>query len=157
MSDTEKVIFKAKLELETITPEEIQKWAIEALEKDSSNELALDICFLPTSEQVQTYFKQISNKITHTNLARNEIYQLLKKHMIKNTEGTISEEKIYSSFQKILGLAKYIEDEELYDITNSYVDEFYFSNEGYSELNPNEVLLKFINELTRLSLKSYRT
>ncbi len=33
MSDIEKAIFKAKLKLETLTPEEIQRWAIETLEK----------------------------------------------------------------------------------------------------------------------------
>lgn len=53
MSDIEKAIFKVKLELEIITPEEIQRWAIETLEKNSSNDLALDICFLSTSDHLQ--------------------------------------------------------------------------------------------------------
>ncbi|MFV5264776.1 hypothetical protein ACMUMS_14610, partial [Acinetobacter courvalinii] len=59
MSEIEKAIFKAKLELEIITAEEIQRWAIETLEKDSSNDLALEICFLSTPEQVTTYFNQL--------------------------------------------------------------------------------------------------
>ena len=54
MSNVDAAIFKAKLELETITPEEIQEWAIATLETDSSNDLALEICFLSKPEEVIT-------------------------------------------------------------------------------------------------------
>lgn len=83
MSDIEKAIFKAKLELETIPPEEIQRWAIETLEKDPSNDLALELCFLSTPEQIKDYFKQVSKIIFDLNLTKNMIQTLLEEYLSK--------------------------------------------------------------------------
>lgn len=45
MSNSYKFQLKMELDLKLITPEEIQNWAMHALEHDPTNELALDICF----------------------------------------------------------------------------------------------------------------
>ncbi|MDQ9010037.1 hypothetical protein RFI36_09265 [Acinetobacter gerneri] len=42
MYDADKLKFKLKLGLNLISPEDIQKWAIEQLADDSNNLLALD-------------------------------------------------------------------------------------------------------------------
>lgn len=42
---------KVELELNIHSYEDVQKWAIAALEKDPSNELALEICFLSTPNE----------------------------------------------------------------------------------------------------------
>lgn len=52
MSNVDAAIFKAKLELETITPEEIQEWAIATLETGSSNDLALEIFFYQNQKKL---------------------------------------------------------------------------------------------------------
>lgn len=83
MSDIEKAIFKAKLKLETLTREEIQRWAIETLEKNPSNDLALEICFLSTPEQIKDYFKQVSKIIFDLNLTKNMIQTLLEEYLSK--------------------------------------------------------------------------
>ena len=83
MSDIEKAIFKAKLKLETLTPEEIQRLAIETLEKNPSNDLALEICFLSTPEQIKDYFKQVSKIIFDLNLTKNMIQTLLEEYLSK--------------------------------------------------------------------------
>ena len=82
MSNVDAAIFKAKLELETITPEEIQEWASATLETDSSNDLALEICFLSKPEEVITYFKKISKNIFSVILT-DEIFIFFFKNYIK--------------------------------------------------------------------------
>lgn len=50
---------KVELELNIHSYEDVQKWAIETLENDPSNEFALDICFLSTPEEVLEYSRCI--------------------------------------------------------------------------------------------------
>lgn len=147
MSDIEKAIFKVKLELETITPEEIQRWAIETLEKNSSNDLALDICFLSTLDQVTTYFNQLSRSLFNTDLTKESVNNLLKDYIEKHLELVKSQELLFPFLRKLLALSKAIENEDLYELLNYYDDEFYFSFEGYSLSEPDEVFKSFIEDL----------
>ncbi|MCU4388768.1 hypothetical protein WCE00_14980 [Acinetobacter haemolyticus] len=151
MSDIEKAIFKAKLELETITPEEIQKWAIETLEKDPSNDLALDICFLSTSDQVLIYFKQLPNKVYTISSAI--MSDLLKSYIEKNIDLIHNRDTLYPFLHQLLSLSKSIENEDLYELLNYYDDEFYLSFEGYSPSEPDEVFKNFISDLKSFSSK----
>lgn len=57
MSNSYKFQLKLELDLKLITPEEVQDWAMHALENDPTNELALDICFLSNTEQILQYFR----------------------------------------------------------------------------------------------------
>ncbi|MBC9228789.1 hypothetical protein HI850_005495 [bacterium SPL81] len=148
MRDIEKAIFKAKLELETITPEEIQRWAIETLEKNPSNDLALEICFLSTPEQVLSYFKRLSNSVY--NISSAIIYDLLKSYIKKNIDLVHNKEALSPFLRKLLSLSKFIEDEDLYELLNYYDDEFYLSFEGYSPSKPDEVFKNFIEDLKKL-------
>ncbi|QNX03650.1 hypothetical protein IC798_07335 [Acinetobacter seifertii] len=43
MSNSYKFQLKMELDLKLITPEEIQNWAVHALENDPTNELALEV------------------------------------------------------------------------------------------------------------------
>jgi hypothetical protein len=147
MSDKEKAIFKAKLELETITPEEIQRWAIEALEKDSSNDLALEICFLSTPEQVTTYFNQLSRSLFNTGLTKESVNNFLKDYIEKHLESVKSQELLFPFLQKLLALSKAIENEDLFELLNYYDDQFYLSFEGYTPSEPDDVFQEFINDL----------
>lgn len=148
MNDIEKAIFKAKLELETITPEEIQRWAIETLEKDPTNDLALEICFFSTPEQVLSYFKRLSNSVY--NISSTIIYDLLKSYIEKNIDLVHNKEALSPFLRKLLSLSKFIEDEDLYELLNYYDDEFYLSFEGYSPSEPDEVFKNFIEDLKKL-------
>ncbi|MFM2333264.1 MAG: hypothetical protein RIQ74_2107 [Pseudomonadota bacterium] len=147
MSDIEKAIFKAKLELETITPEEIQRWAIETLEKDSSNDLALEICFLSTPEQVTTYFNQLSRSLFNTDLTKESVNDLLKDYIKKHLELVKSKELLFPFLQKLLALSKAVGNEDLFELLNYYDDQFYLSFEGYTPSEPNAVFKDFINDL----------
>ncbi|MEG2825817.1 MAG: hypothetical protein RR901_02685 [Acinetobacter sp.] len=147
MSDIEKAIFKAKLELETITPEEIQRWAIETLEKDSSNDLALEICFLSTPEQVTTYFNQLSRSLFNTDLTKESVNNFLKDYIEKHLELVKSQELLFPFLQKLLALSKAVENEDLFELLNYYDDQFYLSFEGYTPSEPDDVFQEFITDL----------
>ena len=147
MSDIEKAIFKAKLELETITPEEIQRWAIETLEKDSSNDLALEICFLSTPEQVTTYFNQLSRSLFNTDLTKESVNDLLKDYIKKHLELVKSKELLFPFLQKLLALSKAVGNEDLFELLNYYDDQFYLSFEGYTSSEPDDVFQEFITDL----------
>ena len=147
MSDKEKAIFKAKLELETITPEEIQRWAIEALEKDPSNDLALEICFLSTPQQVTTYFNQLSRSLFNTGLTKESVNNLLKDYIEKHLELVKSQELLFPFLQKLLAFSKAVENEDLFELLNYYDDQFYLSFEGYTPSEPDDVFQEFINDL----------
>ncbi|EXB24389.1 hypothetical protein J537_3510 [Acinetobacter baumannii 1437282] len=147
MSDIEKAIFKAKLELEIITAEEIQRWAIETLEKDSSNDLALEICFLSTPEQVTTYFNQLSRSLFNTDLTKESVNKLLKDYIEKHLELVKSQELLFPFLQKLLALSKAVENEDLLELLNYYDDQFYLSFEGYTPSEPDAVFKEFITDL----------
>ncbi|ESK54599.1 hypothetical protein [Acinetobacter tjernbergiae] len=147
MYDIEKAIFKVKLELETITPEEIQRWAIEALEKDPSNDLALEICFLSTPEQVTTYFNQLSRNLFNTGLIKESVNNFLKDYVEKHLELVKSQELLFPFLQKLLALSKAVENEDLFELLNYYDDQFYLSFEGYTPSEPDDVFKEFINDL----------
>ena len=127
MSDIDKALFKAKLELETITPEQIQQWAITTLEQDSSNNLALELCFLSTSEQIKDYFKQVSKMIFDSNLTKNMIQMLLEEYLSKNLNLTQAQSDFYPFFHKLFCLAQQLKNEKLYDLLNYYDDQLYLS------------------------------
>ncbi|MCU4392435.1 hypothetical protein KTH73_17160 [Acinetobacter courvalinii] len=147
MSEIEKAIFKAKLELEIITAEEIQRWAIETLEKDSSNDLALEICFLSTPEQVTTYFNQLSRSLFNTDLTKVSVNKLLKDYIEKHLELVKSQELLFPFLQKLLALSKAVENEDLFELLNYYDDQFYLSFEGYTPSEPDAVFKEFITDL----------
>ncbi|WP_032881310.1 hypothetical protein [Acinetobacter sp. WC-323] len=147
MSEIEKAIFKAKLELEIITAEEIQRWAIETLEKDSSNDLALEICFLSTPEQVTTYFNQLSRSLFNTDLTKESVNKLLKDYIEKHLELVKSQELLFPFLQKLLALSKAVENEDLFELLNYYDDQFYLSFEGYTPSEPDAVFKEFTTDL----------
>ena len=154
MSDIDKALFKAKLELEIITPEEIQQWASTTLEKDSSNNLALDICFLSTPEQVVAYFKQLSQTIFTTDTAKHIVNQIMLRYIEKNLN-LISQQDTRSSFiQNLLYFSQTLENEELFDFFNYYDDQFYLSSQGYIQAYPDQVLQEFIHDVKDLLSKS---
>lgn len=55
----------------------------------------------------------------------------------------------WNAAQKIFDLAKYIEDDELYDFVKYYDDEFHLAKDGISSLTPDEIFPLFIIELKK--------
>ena len=147
MSNVDAAIFKAKLELETITPEEIQEWASATLETDSSNDLALEICFLSKPEEVIAFFKEISKYIFSVTLTDEIINDLLKDYINKNLSLFPIKEAQHPLIQKLLHFTNVIENKDLFDLLNYYDDQFYLSSEGYTSSTPDIVFQDFINDL----------
>ncbi|EKU56944.1 hypothetical protein ACINWC323_0538 [Acinetobacter sp. WC-323] len=133
--------------MEIITAEEIQRWAIETLEKDSSNDLALEICFLSTPEQVTTYFNQLSRSLFNTDLTKESVNKLLKDYIEKHLELVKSQELLFPFLQKLLALSKAVENEDLFELLNYYDDQFYLSFEGYTPSEPDAVFKEFTTDL----------
>ena len=81
MNDAEKFQFKLKLILNLKSAKDIQNWAIDRLDKNPADLLALDICFFSKDEEVLDYFNNIS--ISQTNLEptlrKKILYDVLKK------------------------------------------------------------------------------
>ncbi|QBQ15201.1 MULTISPECIES: hypothetical protein [Acinetobacter] len=147
MSDIEKAIFKAKLELETITPEEIQRWAIETLEKNPSNDLALEICFLSTPEQVVSYFKQLSQTEIYTYLTETTIKHLLVDYMLKKLNLVKVQNDLFPFLQKILIFSKFLSISNLAEMLNFYDLNLYSSLEGYAPSEPEVVFQELLADL----------
>ncbi|ENU79762.1 hypothetical protein F975_02391 [Acinetobacter sp. ANC 3789] len=153
MSDIEKAIFKAKLELEIITAEEIQRWAVETLEDNPSHDLALDICFLSTSEQVSNYFKQLSKNLLNTKLTKEYVNLLLNEYIVKNVD-LVKTQDTFSFLQKILYLSQSLKNQDLYDLLDYYDDQFNLSFEGHIPSEPNIVLKEFLKDLKNFVVTS---
>ncbi|MCH7335741.1 hypothetical protein [Acinetobacter sp. NIPH 2699] len=145
--DTNKLQFKFDLEFSLKTTEDIQQWAIHALEIDSSNELALDICFLSTTDQILDYFKNIDRSNLLINQSRQIIYKKIGNHITHLFNTTLSTEFISHAFQRLLNIAQYIEDDELYSFINHYADEFHLALYECSKYELNEVFPLFLVEL----------
>ena len=149
MSEANKIQFKIELDLYLKSPEDIQKWALNTLETDPSDELALDVCFLVDPQEVIEYFKKIHITDLDINMRNNVIHALLKEYVFSHITSIRSKEDIYPFFQKISLITKYLEDKNLNNLLISYDDEFYLALENYSPLEPMEVFHNFINELQK--------
>ena len=140
MSEANKVQFKVELELYLKSPEDIQKWALNTLESNPSDELALEVCFLANSQEAIEYFKNIHITDLDINTRNNVIHKLLNISIR-------SKEDIYLFFQNIILFSKYLEYKKLNNLLISYDDKLYLALENYSPLEPMEVFHNFINEL----------
>jgi len=149
MDDAEKFQFKLELSLNLKSAKDIKNWAIDRLDKNPADSLALDICFFSKDEEVLDYFNNIS--ISQTNLEptlkEKILYDVLKKWLEKPPSIGYSIELISNLFAILLKISKYTEDEDLYDFINYYDDELYLASEGISKLDLKEVWPTFLNDL----------
>src|SRR5690554_1491931 len=84
MSEANKIQFKVELELYLKSPEDIQKWVLDTLETNLSDELALDVCFLADPQEVIEYFKKIHITDLDINTRNNVIHTLLKEYVLSH-------------------------------------------------------------------------
>ncbi|WP_228289830.1 hypothetical protein [Acinetobacter pittii] len=80
MSDEEKFQLKLELILNLKSAKDIQNWAIDKLDKNPADLLALDICFFSKEEEVLDYFNNISiaETTTEPTLKKKILYKVLK-------------------------------------------------------------------------------
>lgn len=149
MNDAEKFQFKLELTLNLKSAKDIQNWAIDKLDKNPADLLALEICFLSKDKEILDYFNNIS--IAETNveptLKKKILYEILKKYVEIPPSIGYSIELISNLFAILLKISKYAEDEDLYDFINYYDDELYLALEGLSKLEPEEIWPTFLNDL----------
>lgn len=149
MSEANKIQFKVELELYLKSPEDIQNWALDTLEINPSDELALKVYFLAGPQEIIEYFKKIHITDLDMNTRNNVIHTLLNEYVLSRINSIWSKEDIYPFFQNIILISKYLEDKDLNNLLVSYGDELYLALENYSPLEPMEVFHNFINELQK--------
>jgi len=147
MSNSYKFQLKLELDLKLITPEEIQDWAMHALENDPTNELALDICFLSNTKQVLQYFRLTErNEFSETSIDK-VTTKVLENYIFKHINTVNHRDQIYSFFQNIFSINLYLEKEELRFLIYSYEGQLEMALEGYSELDTEALWENFKIEL----------
>ncbi|EXR35448.1 hypothetical protein ACG9WR_14500 [Acinetobacter pittii] len=149
MSNSYKFQLKLELDLKLITPEEIQDWAMHALEDDPTNELALDICFLSNTEQVLQYFRLTERSEFSETLIDKVTTKVLENYIFKHINTVNHKDQIYSFFQNIFSINLYLEKEELRFLIYSYEGQLEMALEDYSELETEELWENFKMELKR--------
>jgi len=149
MNDAEKFQLKLELTLNLKSAQDIQNWAIDRLDKNPADLLALEICFFSKDKEVLDYFNKIS--IAETNveptLKKKTLYEILKKYVEIPPSIGYSIEVISNLFVILLKISRYAEDEDLYDFINYYDDELYLALEGISKLEAEEIWPTFLNDL----------
>jgi hypothetical protein len=149
MNDVEKFQFKLELLLNLKSAKDIQKWAINRLDKNPADLFALDICFFSKDEEVLDYCNNIS--IAETNieptLKKKILYEILKKYTEITPSIGYSIELISNLFAILIKISRFAEDDDLYDFINYYDDELYLALEGISKLEPEEIWPTFLNDL----------
>ncbi|WP_224993198.1 hypothetical protein [Acinetobacter pittii] len=156
MNEAEKFQLKLELKLNLKSAKDIQNWAIDKLDKNPADLLALDICFLSKDKEVLDYFNKIS--IAETNveptLKKKILYEILKKYTEITPSIGYSIELISNLFAILIKISRFAEDEELYDFINYYDDELYLALEGIAKLKLDEIWPTFLNDLKNwLSLR----
>ncbi|OAL80417.1 hypothetical protein AY606_15470 [Acinetobacter sp. SFB] len=158
MNEAKKFQFKVELALNLKSAKDIQNWAVNTLEKNPTDLLALEICFFSKDEEVLDYFHNINieqSKIEPT-LKKIILWGVLKKYIEKPLPIEYSKELIFNLFVILLDISRYAEDEYLYDFITHYDDEFYLSLKGISILEPEEVWPTFLNDLKNWLLPKLR-
>ncbi|MFX7295064.1 hypothetical protein ABTI66_00340, partial [Acinetobacter baumannii] len=99
MSNSYKFQLKMELDLKLITPEEIQNWAVHALENDPTNELALDICFLSNTKQILQYFR-LTEKSEFFSCSRDRLaIKVMENYIFKHLNTLSYIDQVDSFFQ----------------------------------------------------------
>jgi len=156
MNDAEKFQLKLELTLNLKSAQDIQNWAIDKLDKNPADLLALDICFFSKDEEVLDYCNNISLAETNIEptLKKKILYEMLKKYIEITPSIGYSIELISNLFAILIEISKFAEDEDLYDFINYYDDELYLALEGIAKLELEEVWPTFLNDLKNwLSLR----
>ncbi|MBO1282146.1 hypothetical protein ACJBLD_18850 [Acinetobacter nosocomialis] len=147
MSNSYKFQLKMELDLKLITPEEIQNWAVHALENDPTNELALDICFLSNTEQILEYFR-LTEKSEFNEISVDEVTRkVLENYIFKHLNTWNYKDQIDSFFQNTHYLIHYLENAELASLIHSYESQLDVAFLGYSQLEPETLWENFKLEL----------
>ncbi|ENV04055.1 MULTISPECIES: hypothetical protein [Acinetobacter] len=149
MSDAEKLQFKLELLLNLKSAKDIQNWAIDRLDKNPADLLALEVCFFSKDNKVLDYFNNISIAETtiEPTLKKKILYEVLKKYTEIIPSIGYSIELISNLFAILIKISRFAEDENLYDFINYYDDELYLALEGISKLEPEEIWPTFLNDL----------
>jgi len=149
MNDVEKFQFKLELTFNLKSAKDIQNWAIDKLDKNPADLLALDICFFSKDEEVLDYFNNISIAETtiEPTLKKKILYEVLKKYTEITRSIGYSIQLISNLFAILIKISRFAEDEDLYDFINYYDDELYLALEGISKLEPEEIWPTFLNDL----------
>ena len=149
MSDAEKLQFKLELLLNLKSAKDIQNWAIDRLDKNPADLLALEVCFFSKDNKVLDYFNNISIAETtiEPTLKKKILYEVLKKYTEITRSIGYSIQLISNLFAILIKISRFAEDENLYDFINYYDDELYLALEGISKLEPEEIWPTFLNDL----------
>lgn len=149
MSDAEKFQFKLELLLNLKSAKDIQNWAIDRLDKNPADLLALEVCFFSKDNEVLDYFNNISIAETtiEPTLKKKILYEVLKKYTEITPSIGYSIELISNLFAILIKISRFAEDENLYDFINYYDDELYLALDGISKLEPEEIWPAFLNDL----------
>jgi len=149
MNDAEKFQFKLELSLNLKSAKDIQNWAIDRLDKNPADLLALEFCFFSKDNEVLDYFNNISIAETtiEPTLKKKILYEVLKKYTEITPSIGYSIELISNLFAILIKISRFAEDENLYDFINYYDDELYLALEGISKLEPEEIWPAFLNDL----------
>jgi len=156
MIDAEKFQFKLELLLNLKSAKDIQNWAIDRLDKNPADLLALEVCFFSKDNEVLDYFNNISIAETtiEPTLKKKILYEVLKKYTEITPSIGYSIELISNLFAILIKISRFAEDEELYDFINYYDDELYLALEGIAKLELDEIWPTFLNDLKNwLSLR----
>lgn len=149
MNDVEKLQFKVGLALNLKSAKDIQNWAINRLDIDPTNSMALEILFFSKEKEILGYFNNIDfEQINIEPTFKKKIYRdALKKYTEAPLSTEYSKELIFNLFVVLLEISKYTEDEDLYYFIMHYQDEFYLALDSISKLKPKEVWPAFLNDL----------
>nr|WP_312821155.1 hypothetical protein [Acinetobacter oleivorans] len=149
MSDAEKFQLKLELLLNLKSAKDIQNWAIDRLDKNPADLLALEVCFFSKDNEVLDYFNNISIAETtiEPTLKKKILYEVLKKYTEITPSIGYSIELISNLFAILIKISRFAEDENLYDFINYYDDEWYLALEGIAKLEPEEIWPTFLNDL----------
>lgn len=147
MSNSYKFQLKMELDLKLITPEEIQNWAVHALENDPTNELALDICFLSNTEQILEYFR-FTETSEFCSFSRDRLaIKFMENYIFKHLNTWNYKDQVDSFFQNTHYLIHYLENAELGLLIRSYESQLDVAFQGYSQLEPETLWENFKLEL----------
>ncbi|WEV50133.1 hypothetical protein OZX61_12410 (plasmid) [Acinetobacter sp. ESL0695] len=143
MNDDIKFNFWLKLNVELITPKEIQVWANEKILEDNNDQFILDICFLKNDEEIRNYLtklRRVDFIIDETTVAIN----ILKEYISKE-----SSSNLYEYIANIDLIASHIRDPDLTDLLSIYGNQIELASLGYLKISVEQAFNEFLQHLNK--------
>jgi hypothetical protein len=147
MNDDSKFYFGLKLNIELITPKEIQTWADKKILEDNNDQFVLDICYLKSDDEVKNYFNKLIQADLNIHNKQLISINILKEYISKKTPSDL-DSGLDQYINHVELICWHINDSDLTSLLYIYADQINLAYEKVLTISVKDAFNEFLKHIT---------